>query len=251
MAWSFAGIRPQLDHFFENLRSALAAPSASGVDRRRLEDFLQQADRLQARLYACLESSERSGLKAIVEEIRVLAYRTRVLFGSPLPGAAWKDVQAVLAEIPTPPAPMRSLEETEPPGYASGDLLGDRRDLRLPDRTLVSATPAHAAQTLEDRDLAVTLTAEIPGAEVPALPPEAPAPLASRLELAAPEVPEAPPEAPALLPPASAWDFPRWPLLTRCLAFLLGAIAASAIGGFVPLLTALAGGIVCMRAVRP
>lgn len=257
MAWSFAEIRPQLDHFFENLRSALAAPAASGVDRRRLEDFLQQATRLQERLYACLESSERAELKAIVEEIQVLAYRTRILFGSPLSGAAWKDVQVVLAEVPTTPVPMRTLEDSEPSRYASGDLLGDRRNLRLPDRTLVSATPAHAERTLEAPDLSFSLTVEFPVVEVSVVPPEAPvsAPAAIQAEPPPPEEPEAPPEAPARPPeplfPALAWEFPRWPLLTRCLAFLLGAIAAATIGGLVPLFTTVAGGIICMRAVRP
>ncbi len=145
-AWSFAGLRPKLDRFFDNVRTSLDARAASGVDRRRLEDFRLQADSVQERLYACLESDDRSDLPAILKQLQVLAYRTRVFFGTPLPGVAWDDVTTMIEAVPPPrPTPRpasRPLEAAAPASYASGDLRDSRRDAKLPERTLVSATPA-------------------------------------------------------------------------------------------------------------
>lgn len=268
-AWSFGSLRPKLDRFFEGVRHALEARSDSGVDRHRLEDFLNQSNDLQVRLYTCLKSDDRSDLAAILKEIQVLAYRTRVLFGSPLPGVAWDDVHSLLLAVPPSAAPAsRVLEGAMHATLTSKDLTNARRESRLPDRTLASPSPAVRDSVLASREVSVILdpvsleppampanSLEVPADMATLTPPPAPHAAETRVEgtLPAPE-PEFPGE-PAEALPADAvtpgWTLPRWPALLGVLIFLLGAIAGSTLGGIHPFLTAVACGLLAIAATRP
>jgi hypothetical protein len=165
-----------------------------------------------------------------------------------------------------------------PSPFASGDLRDARRDAKLPERTLVAATPAvrdrpealpaevapPEARELDPPEstlpeLAPSESAESAAATLP--PPTLPEPppaleetlIASETEEAlAPE--ESPPE-PSLEPlpagSAAGWELPRWPFLFGCLVFLLAAIAGATLGGTYPPLTALACGLLGIAVVRP
>lgn len=265
-AWSFAAIRPKLDRFFDSVRTSLEARASSGVDRRRLEDFLTQTQALQARLYACLESADRSDLPAVLKDIQVLAYRTRVLFGSPLPGVAWDDLQRLLAGLPQPePLPMRVLDGPAVSG-ASGELRAPRPQPAGPERTLVApaatagggelTAPAPApfptAVLASEPSPGLPVPADAPPAMAPSPPPEA--------EASVPEEPPAddsPADAPSpagetistVLADATALPL-RIPYLMGVLVFLLGAIAGYALGGMHPLFTALASGFAAILVTR-
>ncbi len=273
-AWSFGSLRPKLDRFFEHVRHALEARADSGVDRRRLEDFLTQTHSLQERLYACLASDERSELPLILKDIQVLAYRTRVLFGSPLPGVAWDDVQSLLLDVPMPAAPApaasRVLEGAARTSVPTRDLTDSRRQARLPERTLVAPAPAVLDSVLTSREVTVALDPSPLGTlplgplplEPPPEPPAGPGPaLASLIPLPAPPAEVAQiaqavsePDSGASLPEATeapGWALPRWPALLGVLIFLLGAIAGSTLGGLHPPLTAMACGILAIAVARP
>ena len=264
---SVAGIRPKLDLFFGNLRSALAASAASGVDRRRLEAFQAQAASLQERLYDCLEQADRADLAPVLKDLQVLAYRTRVLFGRPLPGVAWDDLPRLLSAMPRPSASHaeRVLRGRADVSFSSGDLRDPRREVSLSERTLVADRPAPSAQ------------AEGPGAPTAVVPPPAApevappvAELAAEPESSEPEssgleplelaLPEPVPLEPASLEPAPSEAAPVresgglpafGPILATCLIFLAGVIAGASLGGLYPPLTALACGALVLAAIRP
>lgn len=267
-AWSFSTIRPKLDHFFDNVRTSLEARAASGVDRRRLEEFLNQAQALKDRLYACLGGDDRSDLPAILKELQVLAYRTRVLFGSPLPGVAWDDLHHLLSTMPPVPAPaMRVLEGRPKAAFASGELKDVPRTAGS-DRMRVATVPPLEGTELVGRAPLVfpefTLTQDLPlaGAENQLAPAEADRgdagadAEAGRAILAEAE-PEAPLESPAAaesprsgMPDVLAMPF-RVPRLMDVLVFLLGTIAGYSLGGAPPSLTAVACGILAILVTRP
>ena len=254
-AWSLAQIRPKLDGFFANVRASLEARADAGVDRRRLEDFLAQTRTLQERLYTCLGSDDRSDLPAVLKDIQVLAYRTRVLFGSPLPGVVWDDLQTLLAGLPAAPSgPGRVLTASDRSAFVTGELSQARRDVNLPDRTLVATVPVF--QSAEPAMREAPLGESVREADSPPSPigtphVEASAPDPAEPADPAPEgdvSPEAPPQPLEAAAPALA--FLRFPMLIGVLVFLLGAIAGSVLGGTHPLLTALACGLLAVAATR-
>ena len=268
-AWSFSAIRPKLDTYFDRIRLSLEARASDGVDRQRLEDFLGHAQTLKERLYVCLESDDRSDLPVILKDVQVLAYRIRVLFGSPLQGVAWDDLHQLLADLPPPSEPaMRVLEGPRAARVPSGDLRDTRLDVRAPERTLVAPSRSGGGGTLVDRDpprlpdgLAVPDVSSALAGEV--TPPEAPVRLASPEEAsssagASPLAEDAAPDdapTPAMeprkvdLPDLSALPL-RIPFLMGVLVFLAGAIAGYSLGGSHPTFTALAGGIAAILATR-
>lgn len=269
--WSFSGIRPKLDAFFRNLRASLEARADSGVDRHRLETFLDQTKSLQERLYACLEREDRTDLPDLLKEVQVLAYRTRVLFGNPLPAVSWGDVQTLVSggESSFGSSAASSsyvLQAKSRAAYASRDLNASRREGALPQRTLLA--PHHASV---DGELAsatdASLATQAPlDASLVAPPDEARLTSASQPEEAAPDSEPTPdPEPPA--PPAaggeteteteaetevkaSRLDFLRVPYLFGVLSFLLGLIAGAILGGVQPWLTAVACGVLAVLASR-
>lgn len=282
---SFTALRPKLDAFFDGVRRSLESREAAGVDRSRLEEFLTQTQRLQERLYACLESDDRSDLPLILKDLQVMAYRIRVLFGSPLPGVAWDDLQLLFAGIsPSPPAETASgagvLEAPRAVWSDSTDLMAALRNARVGPRVLVAPTPADAGGS----DLVSRVPEPVPsvtleGSATRPLPDVAPAPdVAPRPEppatpfaatisspapadalppVAAPVASEAAPSEPALpeaVPPVGAADLAALPLgipfLMGTLVFLAGAIAGYSLGGTHPSLTALAAGIAASLAYR-
>jgi len=284
-ARSFKALRPKLDGFFDAVRRSLESREAAGVDRGRLEEFLTQTQRLQERLYACLESDDRSDLPLILKDLQVMAYRIRVLFGTPLPGVAWDDLQLLFAGISgAPPAETGSgsgvLEAPRAVWGDSSDLKDALRNARVGPRVLVAPTPAPAggdlvsrtsdaapSVTLEGRatpthpDVATSPEASVaPHAAVISVPDTAAVPLEPLpSETVAPEV--APPEATSTevvsteaVPPADAADLTALPLgvpfLMGMLVFLAGAIAGYSLGGTHPALTALASGIAASLAYR-
>jgi hypothetical protein len=269
---SVAGIRPKLDLFFGNLRAALAASAASGVDRRRLEAFQVQAASLQERLYDCLEQADRADLAPVLKDLQVLAYRTRVLFGRPLPGVAWDDLPRLLSDVPRPSAapPERVLRGRADASFSSGDLRDPRREVSLPERTLVADRPALSAPA--EGPGAPTAVASPPAAPAVAPPatefaaepePSEPEPLElvmpepAALESAPPEPtgpePAGPePARPEAAPVRESGGLPAFgPILATCLIFLAGVTAGASLGGLYPPLTALACGALVLAAIRP
>ena len=260
-AWSFAAIRPKLDRFFESVRTSLEARAAAGVDRRRLEDFLRQSQSLKERLYTCLESADRSDLAPILKDIQVLAYRTRVLFGSPLQGVVWDDLQRLLADMPPSEAPpMRVLEGKPKAAFASGELREVPR-ADGPERQLVATAPTVGGGELLGRSpLAFPEASRVTEASLatevtPAAPAESSEDAAPSMDVASVEAEpplESDPAADAV-PGAQTEDLAlpfRVPGLMEVLVFLLGAIAGYAVGGMHPALTSLACGIVAILATR-
>ncbi|MNK58227.1 hypothetical protein D3C87_772970 [compost metagenome] len=275
-AWSFAAIRPKLDRFFESVRTSLEARAAAGVDRRRLEDFLGQSQSLKERLYTCLESADRSELAAILKDIQVLAYRTRVLFGSPLQGVAWDDLQRLLADMPHSHAPaMGILDGGQTAAFVSGELKDSSRAGSM-ERTLVAPAPITGGTELvgcaplvfPESSLAtgaslateVSLPAPVDVSARPADlpdPPDVPSVLSEApprdVALLETEPPLASPAAAEAVPGAQTDDFGlpfRVPRLMAVLVFLLGAVAGYAVGGLHPALTSLACGIAAILATR-
>lgn len=285
-ARSFTALRPKLDGFFDAVRRSLESREAAGVDRGRLEEFLTQTQRLQERLYACLESNDRSDLPLILKDLQVMAYRTRVLFGSPLPGVAWDDLQLLFAGMsPSPPAEKGSgagvLEAPRAAWADSTDLKDALRNARVGPRVLVAPTPTGLgggdlvsrppepapSVTLEGSatrplpDVAPAPADALPAVAAPdaseSAPPEPALPEVAPPELALPE--DAPaeaalPEPPVAVSPVGAADLAALPLgipfLMGTLVFLAGAIAGYSLGGTHPSLTALATGIAASLAYR-